>query len=442
MASLVARRRGRRPRWPWPTALVPARQPPDEPPAEVADDPLDRHCRAWRPASCPPTAAASYDVRTVVADVVDDGSFLELRARYAPNIVTGSAASTAAPSASSPTSPSTWPARSTSRRRSKAARFVQWCDAFNLPLVTFVDTPGFQPGKDLEWRGMIRHGAELVHAYAEATVPRVCVVLRKAYGGAYIVMDSKGMGNDVCFAWPGAEIAVMGAKGAVQILFGKRAGRHRATPRAGRQRAELEADYEAAVLHAGASPPSGASSTTSSTPPTPAGCWSPRAAPRLRQQAGRRAVARKHAHHAPVDASRSQEGPMLLDGKTLLVTGVLTDASIAFSVARRGPGAGRRDRAHVVRPGHEPHRAGGQAPARRRPTSSSSTSPTRRTSTRCGAELRPALGPARRRRPRHRLRARGLPGRRLPAAPVGRRGHRAARVGLLAEGAGRDGACR
>jgi acetyl-CoA carboxylase carboxyltransferase component len=100
----------------------------------------------------------------------------------------------------------------------KGARFVRFCDAFNLPLVTLVDTPGFLPGKDLEWRGMIRHGAELAFAYAEATVPRVCVILRKAFGGAYIVMDSKGLGNNLCFAWPGAEIAVMGAEGAVQIL--------------------------------------------------------------------------------------------------------------------------------------------------------------------------------------------------------------------------------
>jgi len=91
-----------------------------------------------------------------------------------------------------------------------------------VPIITFVDTPGFEPGRDLEWRGMIRHGAQLVHAYSAATVPRVCVVLRKAYGGAYIVMDSRGVGNDVCFAWPGAEIAVMGAAGAVRILHGRR----------------------------------------------------------------------------------------------------------------------------------------------------------------------------------------------------------------------------
>jgi acetyl-CoA carboxylase carboxyltransferase component len=93
------------------------------------------------------------------------------------------------------------------------------CDAFNLPIVTLVDTPGFEPGRDLEWRGMIRHGAELAFAYAQASVPRVCLIMRKAFGGAYIVMDSRGIGNDICLAWPGAEIAVMGASGAAQILY-------------------------------------------------------------------------------------------------------------------------------------------------------------------------------------------------------------------------------
>jgi acetyl-CoA carboxylase carboxyltransferase component len=121
----------------------------------------------------------------------------------------------------------------------KGARFVRLCDAFNLPIVTFVDTPGFLPGKDLEWRGMIRHGAELAFAYAEATVPRICVILRKAFGGAYIVMDSKGLGNDVCLAWPGAEIAVMGAPGAVQILH-RRADEDR--------RRELEGEYRERFL--------------------------------------------------------------------------------------------------------------------------------------------------------------------------------------------------
>ena len=121
----------------------------------------------------------------------------------------------------------------------KGARFVRFCDAFNLPLVTLVDTPGFLPGKDLEWRGMIRHGAELAFAYAEATVPRVCVILRKAFGGAYIVMDSRGLGNDLCFAWPCAEIAVMGAEGAVQILY-----RNASVE----ERAGLQAEYSESFL--------------------------------------------------------------------------------------------------------------------------------------------------------------------------------------------------
>jgi len=116
---------------------------------------------------------------------------------------------------------------------------VRFCDAFNVPLVTLVDTPGFLPGKDLEWRGMIRHGAELAFAYAEATVPRICVILRKAFGGAYIVMDSKGLGNDVCVAWPGAEIAVMGAEGATQILH------RRSSPE---ERVRLHDEYAEAFL--------------------------------------------------------------------------------------------------------------------------------------------------------------------------------------------------
>jgi propionyl-CoA carboxylase beta chain len=121
---------------------------------------------------------------------------------------------------------------------------VQWCDCFNIPLLTFVDTPGFEPGKDLEWRGMIRHGAELVYAYAGATVPRLCVVVRKAYGGAYIVMDSKGLGNDWSGAWASAEIAVMGAPGAVQILHGRRLKAIDDDTERLREQAELETEYE------------------------------------------------------------------------------------------------------------------------------------------------------------------------------------------------------
>ncbi len=148
--------------------------------------------------------------------------------------------STDARSASSPTSPWPSPARSTSRPRRRAPASSSFCDAFNLPIITLVDTPGFYPGKDLEWRGMIRHGAQLVFAYGRATVARICVILRKSYGGAYIVMDSKRMGNDVCLAWPAAELAVMGAGQAAAIL------QRRATPE---ERAAFEADYSARLLN-------------------------------------------------------------------------------------------------------------------------------------------------------------------------------------------------
>jgi acetyl-CoA carboxylase carboxyltransferase component len=190
----------------------------EEPHRHWCDDPIEREVSVRIPGE----GTASYDVRTVIADVVDTDSVMELWGRHAPNVVTTLAAIDGWPVGVIANQPSRLAGTLDIEASSKAARFVQLCDAFNLPLVTFVDTPGFQPGKDIEWRGMIRHGAELVHAYAAATVPRVCVVLRKAYGGAYIVMDSKGLGNDACFSWPSAELAVMGASGAVQILHGKR----------------------------------------------------------------------------------------------------------------------------------------------------------------------------------------------------------------------------
>ena len=166
----------------------------------------------------PARATASYDVRTVVDDVCDEHTFLELRRNYAPNMVTGLARLGGRPVGIVANQPMYRAGTLDIEASRKAARFVQWCDAFNFPILTFVDTPGFEPGRDLEWRGMIRHGAQLAYAYAMATVPRVCVLLRKAYGGAFIVMDCKTMGNDCCLAWPSAEIAVMGAAGAVEIL--------------------------------------------------------------------------------------------------------------------------------------------------------------------------------------------------------------------------------
>ncbi len=188
-----------------------------DPPRHAVDDAPDRLCVKAAQA-VPARAEASYDVRVVLRDVLDADSFLEVRAQYASNVVTGLGTLAGRPVGIVANQPCHRAGTLDIEASCKTARFVAWCDTSSLPLITFVDTPGFEPGRDLEWRGMIRHGAELVHAYAAATVPRVCVVLRKAYGGAYIVMDSRRLGNDFCVAWPGAEIAVMGAAGAVAIL--------------------------------------------------------------------------------------------------------------------------------------------------------------------------------------------------------------------------------
>lgn len=183
----------------------------------------------------PDHPTGSYDVRDVIREIADDAEFVELRAGFAPNIVTGFtsfggiAVGVVANQSQALAGAIDIPASH------KGAAFVGMCDAFNVPLLTLVDTSGFLPGKDLEWRGMIRHGAQLAFAYARATVPRVCLILRKSYGGAYIVMDSRYMGNDIMLAWPTAEVAVMGAKGAVEILY-----RNATTE----ERAELVADYE------------------------------------------------------------------------------------------------------------------------------------------------------------------------------------------------------
>ena len=154
----------------------------------------------------------------MVRSIVDDGELLELRPAWAANIVTALASVGGRPVGIVANQPQALAGTLDIGASQKGGRFVAMCDAFNLPLVTLVDTSGFYPGKDLEWRGMIRYGAQMAFAYARATVPRVNVTLRKSYGGAYIVMDSKYMGNDLAFAWPSAEIAVMGAKGAVEIL--------------------------------------------------------------------------------------------------------------------------------------------------------------------------------------------------------------------------------
>jgi acetyl-CoA carboxylase carboxyltransferase component len=230
----------------WAAADVLSYLPPNNceaPPVYASTDAVQRLCTTAADL-VPATPTASYDVRRVVADVVDGDSFLELRPSFAPNLVTGLARLGGQPVGVVANQPQQLAGTLDIDASQKGAGFVQWCDAFNLPLVTFVDTPGYQPGKDLEWRGIIRHGAQLVHAYAAATVPRLGVVLRKAYGGAYIVMDCKTLGNDYCCAWPGAEIAVMGAPGAVAILSGKELGAVSDVEERIRRRIELEDDYQ------------------------------------------------------------------------------------------------------------------------------------------------------------------------------------------------------
>ncbi|MBI5089272.1 MAG: methylmalonyl-CoA carboxyltransferase [Actinobacteria bacterium] len=210
-----------------------------EPPHRATDDPIDRDTsEAGR--LIPSSSTGSYDVREIITALADDGELLELRARWATNVVTAFASIGGMPVGVVANQPLSLAGTLDIPASQKAARFVAFCDAFNLPIITLVDTPGFYPGKDLEWRGMIRHGAQLVFAYGRATVPRICVVLRKSYGGAYIVMDSKKMGNDLCIAWPWAELAVMGAGQAAAIL------QRRATPE---ERAAFEADYAERLLN-------------------------------------------------------------------------------------------------------------------------------------------------------------------------------------------------
>jgi acetyl-CoA carboxylase carboxyltransferase component len=211
----------------------------EEPPVWPTTDPIHRPTPELRDV-LPASATGSYDVRAVVRAMVDDGELLELRARWAPNLVTALAAIGGRTVGIVANQPLALAGTLDIPASQKGARFVAFCDAFNLPVITLVDTPGFYPGKDLEWRGMIRHGAQLVFAYGRATVPRIGVILRKSYGGAYIVMDSKTMGNDLCVAWPGAELAVMGAGQASAVLMRRASGG---------EVAAFEADYTDRLLN-------------------------------------------------------------------------------------------------------------------------------------------------------------------------------------------------
>ena len=217
----------------------------EEPPVEPTADPSDRRCEELYDL-IPSSANQPYDMRDVIRTVVDDGDFFEYARDWAGSITCGFARLGGASVGIVGNQPAMFAGVLDIESSSKAARFVRTCDAFNIPLVTFVDVPGFLPGVDQEHNGIIRHGAKLLYAYCEATVPRISVITRKAYGGAYVVMDSKSIGSDLAFAYPSAELAVMGAQGAVEIV-NRRELAEAADPAA--RRAELIETYEETYLN-------------------------------------------------------------------------------------------------------------------------------------------------------------------------------------------------
>ncbi|HEX2382450.1 MAG TPA: acyl-CoA carboxylase subunit beta [Acidimicrobiales bacterium] len=190
----------------------------EEPPAFVATDDPERLCPELIDL-IPSSPNQPYDMHKVIEAIVDDGDYFEYAARWAPNIVCAFARLDGRPVGIVGNQPMHLAGVLDIESSEKAARFVRTCDAFNVPLLTFVDVPGFLPGVDQEHGGIIRHGAKLLYAYCESTVPRIQIVVRKAYGGAYVVMNSKSIGADLAFAWPSAELAVMGPQGAVEIVY-------------------------------------------------------------------------------------------------------------------------------------------------------------------------------------------------------------------------------
>jgi propionyl-CoA carboxylase beta chain len=211
----------------------------DPPPYSEPSDPVDRE-DAELDSAIPDNPNKPYDMKGIVRRVVDDGEFFEVHERFAENIVCGFARLGGHSVGVVGNQPHALAGVLDINSSVKAARFVRTCDAFNIPLVTFVDVPGFLPGTAQEWGGIIRHGAKLLYAYCEATVPKLAVITRKAYGGAYDVMSSKHIRADFNFAWPTAEVAVMGPEGAVNIVFRKELDESD-DPEARRE--ELIADY-------------------------------------------------------------------------------------------------------------------------------------------------------------------------------------------------------
>lgn len=212
----------------------------DDPPTLPTTDRPDRLCESLN-ALIPDNPKKPYDMLSVVTEVVDEHYFLEVHKHYAQNVIVGFARFNGRSVGVVANQPNNLAGCLNIEASRKAARFIRFCDAFNIPIVSFVDVPGFLPGTDQEWNGIITHGAKLLYAYAEATVPKITVVTRKAYGGAYIVMGSKLLRSDVNLAYPTAEIAVMGADGAVNVIFREAIAKAK-DPAA--ERARLIADYE------------------------------------------------------------------------------------------------------------------------------------------------------------------------------------------------------
>jgi acetyl-CoA carboxylase carboxyltransferase component len=190
----------------------------EKPPWSKSSDPDERIDQKLN-RIVPDNPSKVYDMKEIIRRTVDDGKFLEVHAKYAPNLIVGFARYGGFPAGIVANQPRFLAGVLDNDSSIKGARFVRFCDCFNIPVVTFVDVPGFLPGTVQEYNGVIKNGAKILYAYAEATIPKVTVITRKAYGGAYCVMSSKHLRGDINYAWPTAEIAVMGAKGAVEVLY-------------------------------------------------------------------------------------------------------------------------------------------------------------------------------------------------------------------------------
>ncbi|MFF1745002.1 acyl-CoA carboxylase subunit beta [Streptomyces mirabilis] len=217
----------------------------ETPPAEATGDPADRRCEELLDL-VPADGNRPYDMRAVIRSIVDDGEHLEVHERWATNVIVTLARMDGQVVGIVANQPQSLAGVLDIEASEKAARFVQMCDAFNIPLVTLLDVPGFLPGVDQEHGGIIRHGAKLLYAYCNATVPRIQLILRKAYGGAYIVMDSRSVGADLSYAWPTNEIAVMGAEGAANVIFRRQIA---AAEDPDAMRARMVKEYKAELMH-------------------------------------------------------------------------------------------------------------------------------------------------------------------------------------------------